>query len=155
MKKNIFYLVLSLTLLLPLGFSCEKNPENGDLDGQWQLMELRAKTDLSKPDYDSIVNKKDERIYWSFQLNLLMIRYIGVPGMNDFIARFDYGHDKLNIAPTYVHYRERDSLLEDSSTRILEPVGISGNGEKFQIKKLNSKSMILSNSVKQLSFRKF
>ena len=131
---------------------------NGELDGQWQLMEIAYKNEPTNTDYDSIINKKDDRIYWNFQLDLMMIRTIGAK-MNGFtemtMARFNHNGNKLDITKTYIHYRERDSLIDDRNTNCLEPMGIKGNAEKFDVKELNNKRMVLTTSVKSLTFRKF
>ena len=131
---------------------------NGELDGQWQLMEIAYKNEPTSTDYDSVIIKKDDKIYWNFQLILMMIRTIGT-NMNGFsemtMARFNHKGNKLDITQTYIHYRERDSLIDDRNTRCLEPMGIKGNAEKFDVKELNNKKMVLSTDVKRLEFRKF
>ena len=155
MKKYLFPIFLAT---LACFAACEKNPTNGDLDGQWQLMEISTKDAASDTDYTQVLSKKDEGIYWNFQLDLLMIRTMAedLNGYTPFTAaRFVHPGKKFDITSTYIHFRESDSLLTDPSTRILEPIGITGNAEKFDVEQLNHKRMVLTTPVKRLTFRKF
>ena len=156
MKKFIYTTFLLLSLCFT---ACEKNPENGDLDGQWQLMEISLKEAPSDADYTFVKSCKEEKIYWRFQLDLLMI-HSSVEPLNgytfDTSARFIHQNNQLDITQTYIHMDTRgDSLITDPNTHILSGIGIDGNAEKFNVEKLNNKQMILSTNVKRLRFRKF
>ena len=156
MKKllSIILLVFSITVL----FSCDKMTDNGKLDGQWQLMSIKYKNLPTDSTYSRIIPKKEEGIYWRFQLDLLMIhtQYSNLNGYtHKTTARFNDNGKQLDITETYINYFNKDSLLTDPNTRILSPIGIDGNAEKFNIDKLDKKRMILSTPVKQLVFRKF
>lgn len=153
------YLIISFLLIsfIPSIHSCSKLSDNGDLDGKWQLLEMYSKTTESAANYTEFENKADKRIYWMFQMELLNIRswtrLENVLG-EDIMARFAHNGNEMRVGPTYVHFRERDSLLTDPSTTLLEPVGIRGNAANFQIKVLNSKSMILCSEKDSLIFKK-
>ena len=157
--KKVFLPILLISLIITsICFSCAKNPINGDLDGQWQLMEISMKKAPSSPNYDSIISRKESQIFWSFQLDLMMIRTIGqiLNGHTEMtMAKFNHHYNQLDITSTYIHYRERDSLIDDPTTTILEPMGISGNAEKFSIQTLNRKRMVLTTPTKRLTFRKY
>ena len=154
MKNHI---ILLFTFTLALISSCEKNPTNGDLDGQWQLLEISNKTVATDADYDTHISKKDDRIYWCFQLDLLMIRSKeNLNGQTPYtFARFNHSGKNLDLTSTYIHFRDKDELITETDTRILEPMGITGNAEKYVIQELNSKRMVLTTAVKRLTFRKF
>ena len=155
MKKLLSILIGFITATLI--FSCDKMTDNGKLDGQWQLMSIHLKNQPSDSDYAQTISKKEEGIYWRFQLDLLMIHTVG--NLNGYThkttARFNNNGKQLDITQTYINYFNKDSLLTDPNTRILSPIGIDGNAEKFNIDKLDKKRMILSTPVKQLVFRKF
>ena len=155
--KHILY-ILSFALLSLFYLSCDKTPKNGALDGQWQLMEIAEKVSPTDMDYSRITNKKDERIYWAFQLDLLNI-YTQSGKLNGYTAystaRFQLANGRLRIAPTYIHFDNRDSLLTDPHTTALEPMGIEGNAADFKVETLNSKKMVLSSDKRSLTFRKF
>src|SRR3712207_6070278 len=62
MKRIIPYIIITATLLFS---ACDKVPENGLLDGLWQLMEIEdegTRKDISQ-----------EHLYCSFQLKLFML----------------------------------------------------------------------------------
>ena len=157
MKKIIYILFM---IVITGWTSCEKFPDNGDLDGQWQLIETSFKETPSDPEYAITKSKKDDHIYWAFHQRLLMIRSSDTPlngYTHDTSARFIHKDNKMDITETYIHWRGigKDSLLTDPNTRTLSDIGIDGNAEKFDVEKLNSKSMILTTPVKRLVFRKF
>lgn len=152
MKHAILLLATTLCLLS----SCGKTPENGALDGMWQLME----TSEARPDgtFAESVSRKAEGIYWSFQLELLMIHSQGslLNGHTfDTAARFRFTGDKLDITQTYIHFDNRDSLLADPATLTLEPLGIRGNAASYDVERLDGKQMVLVSKDYRLVFRKF
>lgn len=68
------------------------------------------------------------------------------------IARFNYDKDRLQITKTYIHFRDRDSLLTDANTSILQSIGIRGNASNYDIKRLTSSSMIYALKMTAWSF---
>lgn len=154
MKK--FINITCATLLLFL-FSCDKLPENGDLDGQWQLMQIEEFPENSQ-DPSSVASKKESRIYWAFQLDLLSIhsQLEALNGHTTYtVGRFQHHGGRLELPEFYIHFHNRDSLLTDPTTQALNFTGIRGNKASFKVEKLNSKSMILSSDFNRLTFRKF
>ena len=149
--------ILILLLILVTWSSCDKMPSNGDLDGQWQLMKIVNKS-VSDFDSDIVIDKKTDRIYWRFQLDLLSI-YTPNKKLNghthNSVARFSHTAQELQITKTYIHFENRDSLLTDPNTTILSPMGIDGNAETFVVDRLDDSQMVLSTRSKQLYFRKF
>lgn len=53
-------------LLLLISFSCQKSPINGDLDGQWQVMDVSPEP-MEKP--------IEQRIYYCFSLHVCQLTY--------------------------------------------------------------------------------
>ena len=86
--KPLYLLLLSLALLLFAG--CGKMPENGDLDGLWQLVEMHSKADPTDPQYSHYTDKRAEKVRWAFQLQLLSMKSFDLlPGTdtNEAVAR--------------------------------------------------------------------
>ena len=149
MKKIFHYLFLFIILCVA---SCSKLPCNDDLDGQWQLMQINTKAEPSDSTYTLQQQKKNDRVYWCFQLDLLMVQETTeTPWI---YARFNHDNGYLDITSIYKNNRPEDSLITDPNTTMLEPIGISGNAETFKVEKLSRKEMILTTKIKQLVFKK-
>ena len=148
--NKIIYLVL--TMVLASIFSCSKMSSNGELDGQWQLMEINTKASELDPTYTLSESKKNDRVYWSFHLDLMMVQ--GTVKTPRVFARFNHAEQFLDITSIYKNSRNQDSLITDPNSTLLEPIGIHGNAEKFKVEKLNSKQMVLTTNFKQLVFKK-
>ena len=146
------FVYLVLTFILASIFSCSKMPTNGELDGQWQLLEINTRATESDPAFSQTLSKKNDRIYWSFQLDLLMVQETKETPL--IFARFNHAEQFLDITKIYKNSRNEDSLITDPNTTMLIPIGIQGNAEKFKVEKLSSKHMILTTKFKQLVFKK-
>lgn len=148
MKHSIFIILFVLASTLFIA-SCSKMSGNGDLDGKWLLTERVYKTPYE-------INCVPSAVYWSFQLDLLSITSPDTINTKttETLCRFVKGADKLNITQTYIHYRDRDSLLTASDTKALISVGIRSNVAQFRIARLNSSSLILVSQDDSLVFKK-
>lgn len=147
---------LSSLLIILVCVACGKISQNGDLDGRWQMTDLYQR---SQPEavFDIHHPKKAERLYWDFQLDLLCMRSYEslINGhTSETTARFTHSGDHFAITDTYIHFRDRDSLLSETTTA-LESYGIHGNRAQFRVARLNSSSLILVNATDSLVFRKF
>ena len=156
MKVSLSILFASFTILL---FSyCSKMPENGTLDGKWQLTEMYSKTTNSDAHYIATptTDKRADNIYWNIQLKLLYIT--SAEPLNTFttetVARFHYSGSTLQVGPTYIHYRDRDSLITNANSTELIPLGIRGNATTYDIKRLNASTMILCSPLDSLILKK-
>jgi hypothetical protein len=140
-------------------------PQNGKLDGSWQLIKmtpidtvlLPKKSPTTPPLIDNGSQMQNYGIYWNIQLDLLTIYTPNVHhnGHTAYTAtRFHYTSDKLSITEAYIHYDNRDSLLT-SDTDCLTNVGIVQLPEHFEIKFKDRKTMILKSASYLLEFRKF
>lgn len=142
--------VVAMTLMS----SCDKLPENGALDGRWQLMERYTHATPEALDYTVREDMKAKRIYWAFQLKLLSIKTY-TSSLNEILARFRHTGSTLELPQIYIHLGARDSLLTDPATEALVPIGIHGNATTFDVIRLNGKQMILRSEQDSLVFRKF
>lgn len=138
--------------------ACGKTPTNGDLDGQWFLTEKYYKAEKHAKNYIATQEEPQEyTVIWNISLQLLEI---ATPGFahngvtSHTMGRIVYSSDKLAITQTYVHFRDRDSLITDPQTTCLETVGIRGNSENFRIAKLTSSRLTLCSDTDSLIFKK-
>lgn len=157
-RVNRFF---NLVVLLFAGFavnSCDKMPSGTDLDGQWQMMKRYSKVSESSTAYEHYQDMKAERIYWRFQLDLLMIvsdrgNLNGHTAQT--LARYRHDGNRLQILQTYINFVNRDSLITDPNTQSLVPVGIHGNATTFDVLRLNGREMVLRSQRDSIVFRKF
>lgn len=148
MGKNIIHPLRTIAITaLCLSFicSCDKKPMNDDLDGNWQLLDINYKN--STGIYDSIVSKKEQKVFFAFQLKLMNVSNI--------LSRFRYTKDSLFLYDFYRRGYPNDTLITDEHTKILNDVGIDGNKADFKIETLNSHTLKLSSDYAKLLFRKF
>lgn len=160
--KHIFHLLCALIFIVT---SCDKLPQNGVLDGSWQLVKMTRKDTLPSPNkipatpplIENGSEMQNYGIYWNIQLDMLMIYtpYVNHNGHTGYTAaRFYTKHNQFNITDTYIHFDNRDSLLTPS-TRCLQNVGIIGNQESFDMRLTGNNRMTLISNLYILEFRKF
>lgn len=149
MARHLLLLSLCTFFLL---LSCDKLPENGKLDGWWQVTEVQfARNGV----YDSIVPMKDRKIFWAVQLKLISITGISNGTTSETLCRFHYSGDRLQLTEMYVHHRDRDDRITDSAFDKLKDTGIDSNQADFTIEALDSKHMQLKSDFARIVFRKF
>lgn len=145
-RKIYLFLIAIVACIIT---SCEnKWPINGDLDGQWQLMTLEQD--------GKIKEMKEERVYWNFQLHMLMLCSKEI-----YYAHFE--HDGSTIRLFDISFSSANEKAEDDNIRmseeeiksILSPLGISKKNETYEIERLTDETMILKTDDKLLRFRKF
>lgn len=132
--------------------ACDKLPENGDLDGYWQVTEVQFCRDGV---YDSIVPMKEEKIFWAVQLKLISITGISNGESSETLCRFSHEGGQLWITSMYIHKRSEDILIDDNTFSALRPTGIDGNQAQFQIEALDGGKMQLKSDFARIIFRKF
>lgn len=150
MKQAIFYLfILSL---LPL--SCQKEDDNGDLYGQWQLI---YRTPLRSSVGNGQESVKENKIYWKFQLRLLEMNALksNVLLKEGVYARFHKEGDSLKVEDMYTNTRFANDPLPESDYPLLEEVGLKHPHTAYKIEALGDKVMKLRSEDYLLSFRKF
>ena len=143
--KNILY----PALLAGTMTACDKLPENGDLDGQWQLTEIHDRQENVESDH-SRCNVREQRIYWNFQLRMLQI----CSPEGQYNAYFSHREGRLVIPEIYRKEQNNDIPLADPATTELEYTGIRGNTADFKVNRLGKRQMILTSETDSLVFRK-
>jgi len=137
-----------ITILILFFFACIgsctlETSDNGDLDGNWQLMSI-----------DSIGNgktadMKDYRIFYAVQFRLINVKAYNYSSYGDYYFHFEQTKDSLVLNAT-----QGDSGTEYKISD-LRKFGLNSENEKFRIITLNSDKMILRSSLLNLYFRKF
>lgn len=144
MKKILYLMSLAIALA-----ACDKLPENGDLDGQWQLTELHERHHAA-PEDDGQYDVREQRIYWNFQLRMLQIQTT----VGQYNAYFSHRDNRLVIPEIYRKEQNNDIPLTDPATTELAYTGIRGNTANFKVNKLGKRQMILTSETDSLVFRK-
>lgn len=116
---------------LILFVGCGKLPINGDLDGQWQILEIRYADDrIETP----------ERAYYCVQLHTITLRQVNGPNQT---GNMVYEGDQLSL----------DMPLSDVSD--LRVFGLDDTKETFTVTELSSSRLVLTSDYARISFRKF
>ena len=143
MKRSLIY-ILSVVVALLVFQSCElETSDNGDLDGNWQLMQI-----------DTIAtggsnNVKERQLFYAVQVRLLCLSAYNTDAESNLFFHFEHTADslKLQSASSDGHVMYPVSMLR--------PYGINKEQEAFKIMLLNSDRMQLRSDSLLLSFRKF
>ncbi len=153
--KLIYTTLLTIAMACALA-ACSKLSDNGKIDGKWRLENIYQKASTNALHYSNEQNLMPDNVYWNIQLNLLSVTSTSLHNghTNETIARFAYDGNHLQLTQTYVHFRDRDSLLTDPSTTLLQGVGIRGNACNYIIRRLTSSSMVLCSEMDSLVFYK-
>lgn len=156
MKPNHILLLLLTIAIATLISSCDKESHNGRLDGMWQFMEVTT-TDTSGGAVQT--DASPYKAYLLIQLDLAQIRTGGAPvdlrGAHSVVCRFDHSGGHLRLYNFHRHFRDADSLFTDADTVILRPLGISGEETLFDVVRLTSNTLELSNQTAHIRLRKF
>ncbi len=126
MKRSIIAVLLVLIVS-----ACGKTPINGDLDGRWQILKI---------EYASGEEETPERAYYSVALHTINLMQVGVTSQT---GNMEYTGDSLFVEMPI-------SKIED-----LLPFGMNGTEQRFGVKELTSKHLILQSDFARLEFRKF
>lgn len=121
-------LILRCLILLT---GCGKLPINGDLDGQWQILEIR---------YADGRIETSERAYYCVQLHTITLRQVNGPNQT---GNMVYEGDQLSL----------DMPLSDVSD--LRVFGLDDTKETFTVTELSSSRLVLTSDYARISFRKF
>lgn len=118
-------------LLILIVSACGKTPINGDLDGRWQIMRI---------EYASGEEETPERAYYSVALHTINLMQVGVTSQT---GNMEYIGDSLFVEMPI-------SKIED-----LLPFGMNDTKQRFGVKELTSKHLVLQSDYARLEFRKF
>ena len=118
-------------LLVLMVSACGKMPINGDLDGRWQIMKIA---------YASGEEEVPERAYYSVVLHTINLMKVDVTSQT---GNMEYTGDSLFV------------VMPVSKVEDLLPFGMNGTEQRFGIKELTSKHLVLQSDYARLEFRKF
>ena len=118
-------------LLLLMAGACGKMPINGDLDGRWQIMKI---------EYASGEEEVPERAYYSVALHTINLMKVDVTSQT---GNMEYTGDSLFV------------VMPVSKVEDLLPFGMNGTEQRFGVKELTSKYLVLQSNYARLEFRKF
>jgi len=118
-------------LLLLMASACGKMPINGDLDGRWQIMKI---------EYASGEEEMPERAYYSVALHTINLMKVDVTSQT---GNMEYTGDSLFV------------VMPVSKVEDLLPFGMNGTEQRFGVKELTSKYLVLQSDYARLEFRKF
>ena len=123
------YIMGALRLLM--AGACGKMPINGDLDGRWQIMKI---------EYASGREEAPERAYYSVALHTINLMKVDVSNQT---GNMEYTGDSLFV------------VMPISKVEDLLPFGMNGTEQRFGVKELTSKHLVLQSDYARLEFRKF
>ena len=118
-------------LLILIVSACGKTPINGDLDGRWQIMKI---------EYASGEEETPERAYYSVALHTINLMQVGVTSQT---GNMEYTGDSLFVE------------MPISKIENLLPFGMNDTKQRFGVKELTSKHLVLQSDYARLEFRKF
>ena len=130
-KMKMFFASL---LFLFLVASCQKADDNGELGGFWKLMDIEYAASGDK------VDCLENSYFMAVQLDLMQLR-----GNGSCYARFQHRGDSLFI----------QMIGADAGEKLLASMGMDGQEQRFYVRKLTDKSLVLESLYSVLSFRKF
>lgn len=137
-------------LIATLAISCENYLVNGDLDGFWQVQEIEEKATGN-------VTRCNGDIYYSFQQELVLISYVSpdIPTgqmKENYIAYFTHENDSITMSDFRL-YLDKDAT--QATLPELAKFGLYETYNRFQVEKLDSRSLILNSEKSRIVFRKY
>lgn len=150
-NRKTWTCLLGLCLILFLTGSCDKKwPQNGHLDGQWQLQEV-----IDKESNDTI---HPRRLYYRIQLDMVeLISLNGDPAQN-VIGLFGYNKEGKQVR--FYEFHERNYITTGALDKItdetvLYPYGLYDLDTHFNILKADGKQLILESERSKLKLKSF
>lgn len=132
--RKIIYILLCTALFT----SCQKEDHNGDLGGNWKLLQIE------ELDTDSIIDKRNEDCFWAIQLEMIVTSRINYPNYPDKAkGRFQHVGDSLFIQ------------MHNSPAKPKEVGLYNHKDERFSVNTLDRSKMVLQSKRVILTFRKF
>lgn len=142
-KKTMLSLILYLTLIFLSG--CDKLDCNDGLDGQWQMLEWKSAD-------GEIVANKEAKIYYCFQLQMMMFQKLSAPSTYVF-SSFHNQQTSIRIYDPIKYKGDGHDLILSMDT--LKQYGVPSDG-LMKIDRLSNDTLVLSsNETGRLIFRKY
>ena len=143
--KPIAYCLQFMVLAMFIMFtSCDKTDENGDFDGNWQMIEWRENATNH-----IIATRYTQRIFYAVKLNILQMREYGKPYDTWNLSYFHCKNDSLYIDKVFHRPFDREETVDSLAVYGCAPEG------RYAFIKLTKDDMILRNSLYTLTFRKY
>lgn len=133
--KTSSILLLGMIAFLSGIFSCTKTPINGNLDGEWEVVEVTP----APPVWD-----EKTRIFYNFQLHVCQLTFYGYPFTN---GNLSYNGETITMDFPYI--RTPDEKF------VLKQYGIFSNPVSFNVYFENKNRLILSNDETTVVLKKF
>lgn len=128
-------LLVALSSILICIPACQKAPMNGNLDGQWEVMEV----------YPEPANKPlEQRLFYNFYMHVCQLTYYGGYFMD---GNMTYDEDIIQMD---FPYADSENKIE-----ILKQYGVDTNPVWFIVDFPEKNKMILSNETTTIILRKF
>lgn len=131
---NSMKMFFASLLFLFLVASCQKADDNGELGGFWKLLDIEYVASGDK------IDCRENSCFMAVQLDLMQLR-----GNGSHYARFQHRGDSLFI----------QMIGADADEQLLASMGMDGQEQRFYVRKLTDKSLVLESLYSVLSFRKF
>lgn len=146
MRTNKIFKQVFIALIFVLFFSCDKVDCNGDLDGQWQMIEWMSPN-------GEFVGNNEMHIYYSFQLQMMGFQRLSETNNGRQRSSFENQGYAIRIYDPIVYKGNgHDSILP---MNVLSRYGVPSDGI-MKIEHLSSQKMVLSSTeTGQLTFRKY
>ena len=141
--KKILYILIAVAFAT----SCDKVYINGDLDGMWKLQQVEHGEESHHP----------TDIYYSFQQELVLVSYMSptIPTgqmKENYIAYFTHENDSITMSDFRL-YLDKDAT--QATLPELAKFGLYETYNRFQVEKLDSRSLILNSEKSRIVFRKY
>ena len=146
--RTYIYRLIAL-LIITTTFSCDSYLINGDLDGFWQVKSIE-----NKQTGEMTVCNGD--IYYSFQQELVLVSYVSptIPTgqmKENYIAYFTHENDSITMTDFRL-YLDKDAT--QATLPELAKFGLYETYNRFQVEKLDSRSLILNSEKSRIVLRK-
>lgn len=102
------------------------------------------------------MNRKEEQLFYRFQLQLLMLTDLGGNGYGTYIGRMTYDQKAQTLETWEMNVRNNsgDSGIPATPEQ-LEPFGLTCGQTRFRVVETDRKRLVLESEERRLTFRKF
>lgn len=142
---------IMILLMLLLIYGCDKKwPQNGNLDGQWQLQEI-----VDKQNKDTI---NPHRLYYRIQLDMVELTSLNGDPARNVIGLFGYDKEARQVRFYDFHARDYSTTGaygEITDEQELYPYGLFGLDTYFHIIRADGKHLILESDRSKITLKSF
>ena len=160
LHHKIYTILILLAMSLSTG--CDKMPDNGQLDGMWQLMSIETAD-------GHILDVKEQQHYWSFRLRLVQFTASRAIDTDKFYAHFSREGGNIVLKDFCQEARyEKDTddnvWVSSEEAELLHPWGVYGQTDEddsqkikatYRVEALSDTRLVLKSDQARLTLRKF